>query len=100
MNMSLDTIPCKLTQAVRPGLGMPYPESYALFQQLVEQDPRVRFYALRPLGDELWNMVDGERSIGSIIEACLIEFGFEVDPHLLLPVFEGLERSGLIAIDG
>jgi len=100
MAMSLDTIPCKRIQVSRPGLGLSYPEAYALFRQMADQDPRILFYALRPLGDELWNMIDGERSIGRIIEACLMEFGFEVDPHLFLPVFEGLERNGLIAIDG
>lgn len=99
MKMTLDKIPRKCKQLARPGLGLSYPEAYELFKKMAAQDSRVLFYALRPLSDELWNMVDGERTIGWIIESCLIEFGFEVDPHLFLPVFEGLERNGLIAFD-
>lgn len=99
MKMTLNTIPRKCKQLSRPGLGLSYPEAYELFKKMAAQDPRVLFYALRPLGDELWNMIDGQRSVGWIIEACLIEFGFEVDPHLFLPVFEGLEREGLITFE-
>ena len=98
MNMTLSDVPRKCVQVSRPGLGMSYPQSYELYQELADQDPRILFYALRPLGDELWNMIDGQRSIGGIIESCLMEFGFEADPNLFLPVFEGLEREGLIAV--
>jgi hypothetical protein len=98
MKMTLGDVPRKCVQVSRPGLGMAYPQAYALYQKLVEQDPRILFYALRPLGDELWNMIDGQRSIGWIVEACLMEFGFEVDPILLLPIFEGLGSEGLLTI--
>ncbi len=100
MNMTLDDVPRKCIQASRPGLAMSYPQSYELYQNLADQDPSILFYALRPLGDELWNMVDGHRSIGVIVESCLLEFDFDVEPTLLLPVFEGLKSEGLIVIEG
>ncbi len=99
MKMTLDKIPRKRKALSRPGLGLSYPEAYELSKKMADQDPRVLFYALRPLGDELWNMIDGQRTIGWIIESCLIEFGFELDPHLFLPIFAGLERDGFIAFD-
>jgi hypothetical protein len=99
MNMSLDTVPRKLTSVSRPGLGLTYPEAYELYTKLAEQDPTMLFYALRPIADELWNMIDGERSVGRIIESCMFEFDFDVDPSLFLPAFEALESNGLIAAD-
>ena len=88
MKMTLNQMP-----RTHPGfttwVGSLYPESYALFRQMADQDPRFLFYALRPVGDELWNMIDGERSIGQIIEACLIEFGFDVRPRFTPPCLRG-----------
>lgn len=100
MTISLSAIPRKLTLVSRPGLGLPYPEAYELYKQMAGQDPRILFYALRPLSDELWNMIDGERSVGRIIESCLYEFDFRVDPSLFVPVFEKMEEHGLITLTG
>jgi hypothetical protein len=64
------------------------------------QDPRVVFYTIRPLGDEVWNMVDGQKTIGEIAAACAIEFGVVVDGELFLPIFEGLKSHHLITFTG
>jgi hypothetical protein len=84
-------------QAAGPGTavaGLNYPELVALVDRLTAQDPHVIFDSLRPIGDEFWNMIDGQRTVGEIIEAVCSEFGFAFDPALLLPLADGLVRSG------
>lgn len=94
--VTMDMIPEKTQQQSTPGLGMPYPESVGLFRRMQAQDPRVVFYTIRPMGDEVWNMVDGVKTVGEIANACMMEFGIKVDAALYLPIFEGLAEKGLI----
>jgi hypothetical protein len=94
--VTMDMVPEKTQQQSTPGLGMPYPESVALFRRMQAQDPRVVFYTIRPMGDEVWNMVDGVKTVGEIANACMMEFGIMVDAKLYLPIFEGLAKKGLI----
>jgi len=99
-SITLDVVPVKLQQSSTPGLGMSYPESVELFRRMQAQDPRVVFYTIRPMGDEVWNMVDGKKTIGEIAAACAIEFGVVVDEELFLPIFEGLMSHNLITFTG
>jgi hypothetical protein len=92
----MDMVAEKTQQSATPGLGMPYPESVDLFRRMQAQDPRVVFYTIRPMGDEVWNMVDGIKSVSEIANACMMEFGIMVEPELYLPIFEGLAKKGLI----
>lgn len=94
--VTMDMVPEKTQQRSTPGLGMPYPESVDLFRRMQAQDPRVVFYTIRPMGDEVWNMVDGVKTVGEIANACMMEFGIKVDAELYLPIFEGLAGKGLI----
>lgn len=74
--------------------GLDYPDLVALVDRLMAQDSHVIFDSLRPIGDEFWNMIDGRRTVGEIVEAVCSEFGFTFDPALLLPLADGLVRSG------
>jgi hypothetical protein len=94
--ITMDMVPEKTQQQSTPGLGMPYPQSVDLFRRMQAQDPRVVFYTIRPMGDEVWNMVDGVKTVGEIANACMMEFGIMVDAKLYLPIFEGLAKKGLI----
>lgn len=97
-SISLSMIPSKNLQQSTPGLGMAYPEAVALFETMKEQDSRVVFYTLRTIGDEIWNMVDGKKTMGEIASASMIEFGIDIDEELFLPIFEGLWKNKLISI--
>jgi hypothetical protein len=79
--------------------GTGYLDLVRLAERMAAQDPRVIFDSLRPIGDEFWNMVDGQRSVGDIAEAVCFEFGFDFDPALLLPLAEGVVRSGAMTVD-
>jgi hypothetical protein len=96
----LGAIPHKVAAGFTPGLAIfSYPELAAISMPMETQDPTYTFYALRVMNDELWNMIDGQRSVAEIAEAVCMEFGFELDPVLFLPLFEGLVRQDLIALE-
>jgi hypothetical protein len=78
--------------------GTSYPELVALVERMRAQDGTVIFDTLRPICDELWNLIDGERTVGEIAEALVLQFDVDVDPEVLVPLFEGLARSGEIAL--
>ena len=99
MNVQLESVPYKITPGFTPGLGIfSYPEQAAIAEPMLEQDAHFVFYALRVVNDEVWNMIDGERSIEDIAEAVCLEFGFQLDPELFVPLFEGLVRQDLIGL--
>jgi hypothetical protein len=78
--------------------GTPYPELVALAERMQAEDGRIIFDSLRPMGDEFWNMIDGERSVEAIAEAVCLEFGFDLSPRLFLPLVEGMVASGAVEI--
>ncbi|MGH2354242.1 MAG: hypothetical protein ACRDJN_21770, partial [Chloroflexota bacterium] len=78
--------------------GTPYLELTALAERMKAEDGRIIFDSLRPMGDEFWNMIDGERSVEVIAEAVCLEFGFDLSPGLFLPLVEGMVASGVAEI--
>ena len=58
-----------------------HPELVALVERMQAQDPTVIFDTLRPICDELWNLIDGERTVGQIAEALVLQFDVDVDPE-------------------
>jgi hypothetical protein len=79
--------------------GSTYPELVALVERMQAQDPTVIFDTLRPICDELWNLINGERTVDEIADLLVRQFDLDVDPTLLVPLFEGLARSGEITLD-
>jgi hypothetical protein len=51
------------------------------------------------MADELWNFVDGYRTVGEIIESVCLEFDFELDPVLFIPLVEGMGEAGIMGLD-
>jgi len=80
--------------------GTAYPDLVALVEQMQAEDGRIIFDSLRPMGDEFWNMIDGERSVEAIAEAVCLQFGFDLSPRLFLPLVEGMVASGAAQVVG
>ena len=80
--------------------GTSYPELVALVARMQEEDPHIVFDSLRPMGDEFWNMIDGEKTVEEIARAICLEFGFELSPELFLPLVDGMVRSGAASVAG
>ena len=97
---ALAAIPHKRVPGFTPGLAIfTYPEQAEISAPMETQDPVYTFYALRVMNDEVWNMIDGRRNIAEIAEAVCMEFGFELDPALFLPLIEGLVRVDLVTLE-
>ena len=99
MSASLSTVLRKNHEG--PGTavaGTSYPELVPLVARMQAEDPRIVFDSLRPMGDEFWNMIDGERSVGVIVEAVCLEFGFELNPELFLPLVDDMVRTQAVSV--
>ena len=78
--------------------GSTHPELVALVERMQSQDATVIFDTLRPICDELWNLIDGARTVGEIAEMLAMQFDLEIDPEILVQLFTGLARSGEITL--
>jgi hypothetical protein len=95
----LSAVPRRLRDGPGTALsGTEYPELVALVDRMRAQDRTVIFDTLRPICDELWNLINGTRTVGEIAEALVLQFDVDVDPEVLVPLFEGLARSGEITL--
>ena len=99
MDVGLTSLPRKLKRISTPGLkGMEYAQQVDLRRDLERADPRFVDYVLKPATDEMWNLIDGVRTIGEIVDYALLEFDLRTDPDLWLRVFAGWRTAGLIAV--
>lgn len=99
MSLSLKTVLRKNHDG--PGTavaGTSYPDLVALVARMQDEDPHIVFDSLRPMGDEFWNMIDGERTVEEIAGAVCLEFGFALSPELFLPLVDGMVRSGAASV--
>lgn len=100
MTVPLTAVPRKTHDGSHSALeGMTYPQLVAIVDRMAAQDSRIVFDSLRPMGDELWNFVDGHRTVEEIAEVVCIEFGFELEPELFCPLLDGMAKIGLIEFE-
>jgi hypothetical protein len=97
---TLDAIPRKLHGHPDTFLsGLEHPELVRVANAMAAEDPRIIFDSLRPLGDEFWNLIDGQRTVREIAELLCLQFGFELSPQHFAPLAEGMATKGLVALD-
>lgn len=95
INLSLEQVPVRTTDEPLTALGsLSYPDLVRLHERLAAQDPSIIFDTLRPVADEVWNLVDGRRDVATILEALCLQFELDVDPTTLVPLLEGLAEKG------
>jgi hypothetical protein len=78
--------------------GLAHPGLVQVAAAMHSDDPTIVFDSLRPLGDEFWNLIDGQRSLGQIAEELCMQFGFELRPERFLPLADGMAEKGLIRL--
>ena len=70
-----------------------------LRRDLERADPRFVDYVLKPATDEMWNLIDGNRTIGGDRRLCACwSSTFAPIADLWLRVFTGWRTAGLIAV--
>lgn len=101
MNVSLATIVRKNRQGPGTALaGTTYPALVELVARMQAQDQRIIFDSLRPVGDEFWNMIDGQKSVEDIAQAVCLEFGFDLSAELFIPLVDGMVKSDAVSVVG
>ncbi len=98
-DLGLTSIPRRLKRISTPGLrGLEYSEELSLCRELEKLDAHFVDYVLKPATDEMWNLINGERTIGAIVEFAMLEFDLRIKPESWLSIFGGWHKAGLIAI--
>ncbi|MBI4279907.1 MAG: hypothetical protein HY660_15760 [Armatimonadetes bacterium] len=91
--------PVKKKAAPPPGVrGLAYPEQAAVVQAMQASDPAANWESLRIVGDELWNLTDGRRTLGEIAASIGFEFGLKLEASHLEPIARGLEKDGYLRL--
>ncbi|MFP4200165.1 MAG: M28 family peptidase [Clostridia bacterium] len=74
-----DRVPQKVPGSTGPGLvECSHERRIEMAAEIAETDPNVTFETLRPVGDELWFLIDGKRTLGDIRDAICYEFDVEI----------------------
>ena len=95
-----EVVPKRLIDRDAPGLaGTDYWTLVHMSEQMNARDPRVRFDSLRIIGDEIWNLTNGRRSVNEVSNAISAEFNFDLEPRHILELFQGLSREGYVALE-
>ena len=94
-----EVIPRKLIERDAPGLaGTAYWDLVRMAEEMHDIDPNMRYDSLRIIADEIWNFVDGKRSVNEISRAVGAEFDFDLQPRHVLSLFEGLGGQGFVCL--
>lgn len=99
MPVELTQIPRKLKETPPPNAGgLSFPALLHLYETMVVQDTRVVFDSTRPLADEFWNLIDGERTVAEIGKLLALQFNFTLEPATFLPFADEMVKAGLITL--
>ena len=95
-----EVVPRRAYERDAPGLaGTGYWDLYNMAEEMEARDPKVRYDSLRIMGDEIWNFVDGKRTVNEISEAIGAEFNFDLESRHILKLFQGLADRGFVILD-
>lgn len=99
MSVELTHIPRKLKETPPPNAGgLSFPALLHLYETMVAQDTRIVFDSTRPLADEFWNLIDGDRTVAEIGELLALQFDFTLEPATFLPFADEMVKAGLITL--
>jgi len=92
-------IPKKVPGATGPGLvECPHQRRVEMAAEIAQTDPTVTFETLRPVGDELWFLIDGARTLGDIRDAICYEFDVEIPQAYINELVMQLVDGGRVTL--
>ena len=95
-----EVVPRRLVERDAPGLaGTNYFELVQMAEDMHIRDSKMKYDSLRIIGDEMWNYVDGQRTVNQISEAIGAEFDFDLDASHILTLFQGLASQGYVSLE-
>ncbi len=94
-----EAVPVRNAERSAPGLaGTSYEDLVEITGEMSARDPRFNFHASRIVGDEMWNLTNGERTVNRIAEIISFQFEYDIDPRHILTLFQNLERAGQVTL--
>jgi len=98
MKPKLNDTPIKLIDNIAPpGLaGLDFIEKKELIDGMQKDDPKIIYDTMRPVGDEIWNHIDGVKTIDIIAENICFQFDLFLNHEHFLKIIEGLYKSKYI----
>lgn len=92
-------VPSRIIERDPPGLaGTSYWDLYRISEEMHARDPRMIYDSLRIIADEIWNFVDGNRTVNDIAWEIGAEFDFDLEPKHVLELIKGLEGQGFVRL--
>jgi hypothetical protein len=91
------TIPNKV-QGTNQRVNVEFHAKWKLTNMMKKVDADVNFYSTRPLFHELFNFIDGKRTISEIAAAAGYEYGVKINSEHVLLLFKILEEKGLLTL--
>ena len=94
-----EVVPVRNVERSAPGLaGTSYEDLLEVTGEMSARDPRFNFHASRIVGDEMWNLTNGERTVNRIAEVIGFQFNYDIDPSHILTLFQNLEHAGYVTL--
>ena len=92
-------VPSRIIERDPPGfVGTSYWDLYRISEEMHARDPRMIYDSLRIIADEIWNFVDGNRTVNDIAWEIGAEFDFDLEPKHVLELIKGLEGQGFVRL--
>jgi hypothetical protein len=95
-----DRTPVRTAEQAARWDGLDYEDLRALADELATADDDAGWRSLRIVCDEVWNFVDGERTVGDIATAVGVEYDLTVEPGAVNRILEGHAESGNLELRG
>jgi len=92
-------VPSKVPGATGPGLAeCSHARRVEMAREIARTDPTVTFETLRPVGDELWFLINGERTLKDIHDAICYEFDVEIPQRYINELVGQLVEGGRVTL--
>jgi len=93
------TVPVRTTDSASRWQGLSYQDLLELGAELRPDNPEAGFALLRVVWDEIWNFIDGRRSVQGLADAVGFEFDVLLKPTTTYRILQGLEEHGHITFE-
>ena len=71
----------------------------AMANEIQKHDPTFTFAGLRPVYDELWNLMNGQRTLEAIRDAICFQFDVEIPQRTIDELVAQLVDSGRVILN-
>ncbi|MEX2356085.1 MAG: PqqD family protein [Thermaerobacterales bacterium] len=78
--------------------GLSYQRTVEIAEDIHRDDPAFTQDTMRPVGDELWNLMDGRRTLADICDGLCFQFDVNIPQHLINEAVEKLIDEGLVTV--